>query len=490
MKLRKRITLYLLMAFVSAPAFSQEFWDLRRCVAYAQENNISVRQADIQRRFNALALKQTEASRLPSASFSAGTGYAFGRNTDPTTNINTSAQFLSQNFNLSASVPIFNWNRITNNIIAARLDHQAAEVDVERAKNDIALSVANAYLQALLSHEQVRIARLQVAQDSAQLADVRRRVEAGAVPELDALQLEAQMATDSANLISAKASAELNLLQLRALLNLDMDTPFAIATPPVESIPLESLADLEPSVVYAFALKNQPAQRANELRIKSLEAMVKSTRAGLYPSITAYGGLGTNFSSANTKIIGTTFNGYTPIVPGGIYDMVDINGVQYPVQQPIYSVQSGKKRFGEYWTGWGDQINNNFGQNLGISISVPLFNGYNARTAYERSKLNVKNQELTLQQANLQLSQDIYSAHANAVAALQKYNASKVALAASEKAADFAQKRYEVGLLSTFDLITSQNNLSRARVDVSNALFDYVFKMKVLEFYKGVGLKL
>ena len=143
------------------------------------------------------------------------------------------------------------------------------------------------------------------------------------------------------------------------------------------------------------------------------------------------------------------------------------------------------------WNGYGSQVDQNFRQNLGIAINIPIFNnGGAARTAYERSKLDVKNATLTIEQADQQLKQDIYQAYTNASAAMQRYNASLVTVAASQKTYDFAKKRYDVGLLGTFELITNQNNLNKANVDKLVAQYEYVFRMKVLEFYKGQGLKL
>lgn len=472
------------------PGRAQDKWDLRRCVEYAVSNNISVKQMDVQRRFEELSFKQTKYTRLPTANLSAGTGYGFGRNTDPTTNVNTSQQILSQNLSFSTNVTIFNWNRISNSIIAADLSNQAAAADVEKTKNDIALSVATAYLQTLLAKEQINIVAVQVEQSRSSLADVRKRVDAGAVPELDALQLESQLAQDSSALITAMSNAELNLLQLKALMNLDFAVSFDIEVPPVDAIPLESIAEMQPERVYELALKNQPAQKANELRYLSLLASAKVSKAALYPTISAYGGLGSSFVSPNSKITGVVFDKYSPVVPGAYTDAVFIGGSYVPVQSPIYQVTQANKSFGEYWTGWGNQIRNNFGQNLGISINIPIFNSLSARTAYERSKVSILNQELVKEQSDQKLRQDIYTAYTNAYAALQKFNATKTGLSTSQKAYDFSRKRYDLGLLSTLDLITSQNNLARARLDLSNARYDYVFKMKVLEFYKGMGLKL
>jgi len=468
-------------------ANAQEKWDLLKCVEYAKTNNISVKQADVQKRFTDIQLKQNKYAQYPNASFNANTGYQFGRSIDPTTNLFTNQQLLFQGYQLNASVPIFNWNRITNDITSAKYNAEAADANIEKVRNDISLTVAAAYLQALLAKVQADITHVQLEQTKNQLADTRKRVDAGTVPELNALDLEAQASRDSSNMLSAQANYELNLLNLKAYMNLDFAVPFDIVTPPIDAIPIENIADLQPEVVYQLALKNQPAQKANELKYQSLLYASKAAKANLYPTFSAFGGLATNFSNGNKKVTGVKFNGYAPSATGNI---VNVSGTAYDVLSPNYTITQGKKSFGEMWNNWGSQMNNNFRQNIGVSVSVPIMNGYQARSSYERSKVDLLNQDLVKEQSNQKLKQDIYTAYSNAVAALQKYNASKSSLVNADRAYVTSKKRYEIGLLSTLELITSQSNLNRARFDVVNAQFDYVFKMKVLEFYKGQGIKL
>lgn len=469
-------------------ARAQEQWDLRRCVEYALANNIALRQSDIQRKTSELLYQQNRKARIPTADFNTNTGYQFGRSIDPTTNLFTNQQLLFQGFQFNTNVTIFNWNRITNNMLASRFEAEAASADVEKNKNDLALNVATAYLTALLSKVQVDIVDVQVKQSISQLEDTRKRVAAGALPELNAVDLEAQLSRDSSSYIAAVAAYESNLLSLKSLLGLDAGAPFSIAVPPVDMIPVEPIAELQPELVYKSALENQPVIRANELRKKSLEYNVKSARAGLYPSFFAFGGLASNFASTNRKITGAQFLGYNPPDPSN--GVVTVNGDVIPLQTPNVLITQGNKSFNELWTGWGTQMNNNFRQNIGIGISIPILGGWQSRTNYERAKLSLANAQLTIDQANLDLKSAIYTAYTNAVASLQKFNAAKNSVQAAERSYQFTLRRYELGLLSTLELITSQANLTRSKIDMANAQFDYVFRMKVLEFYKGGGIKL
>lgn len=466
----------LLLAAVPVSIFAQEKWDLRRLVDYAMTNNISVKQADVQARIAALQLEQSKLNRWPTASFSGNVGEQFGRSIDPTTNQFTTTNFFFNQYQLQGGVQLFNFGRLKYAQEAANFNAQAALKDIERAANDVALNVASYYLNVLAANEQSKINEVQIAQTKAQYDVTKKRVDAGALPELNLAELESQLATDSANLITSRTTFEQNVLFLKALLNIDMAAPFDVATPAVETIPLEPLAELQPAYVYQLALTTQPQQKVNELRIKSAERTIKSNRALMYPSFTGFYSLGTTYNNRNLGIAG--YNISTDTI-----GKVNVGGVDYGVVVPNYSPLYTKTKFFK-------QLDNNFNQSLGLGITIPIFNNGNYRLAYQRSKLDLKNLELQRDQNNQTLQSNIYNAYANAMASLQKYNAGLKSVAAAQKAYDFASKRYEVGLLSTIDLLTNQNNLQRAKLQQVANQYDYVFKMKVLEFYKGQGIKL
>jgi len=458
-------------------SIAQQPWDLQKCVDYALANNISVRQADLQSRFSDLALKQGKAAQLPTLSFSGNAGYRFGLSENPTTGILENNKFFNVGLQMQSQVTLFNWFAIRNNIEANRLTLEADKEQTKKVQNDVALNVAVAYLQILLAHEQVNVAEIQVKQTTAQLESTRKQVDAGKLPELNAAQLESQLANDSSSLITAQASAQQFILQLKALLNVDAGAPFSVVTPPVEMIPVKPLAELEPETVYASALANLPQQKVNQLRIQSAERSVKVSRAGLLPTIAAFGGLGTSYVNLKRPITSVG-----PKSPTGA--TVTVGGTDYSVDAPRTVI------IGEEVTPVGRQFRTNFGQNIGIGLSVPIFNGRQARTSWERSKLTLQNLQLTKEQGDMQLKQDIYKAYVDATAAIQKYHANQKAASTAQKAYDFAQKRYEQGLLSTYDLINSQNALLTAKTQQLYAQFDYVFKIKLLEFYRGQGLSL
>ncbi|MES2328412.1 MAG: TolC family protein [Bacteroidota bacterium] len=488
--MRKFLTLICCAVIFQASAQrASDRWDLRHCIEHALQFNISIKQADIQARIAALRAKQAKYNVYPSVNGSSSTGVRFGRSIDPTTNSFSTSQFLYQNFGVNAGFQLYNAGQLKNAALVAGFDAQAALADVAKVSNDISFNVATYYLQVLAAKEQMVITEVQIAQTQNQFDITRKRVDAGVLPELNIAEVEAQLATDSSNYYAAKGLYEQNLLSLRGLLNLDVDVLFGIETPRVEDIPLESFADLQPEAVYTMAMDYQPLQKANAFRIKAAEKSILVTRAQMYPTITIGGNLSTNFSNSFRTISGNpTFLGYSPIT--GAEPIVTYSGVNYYVQNPIYRFSTKARGFGDLWDGWGSQLSNNFGQNVGISISIPIFNAFSAKTNLQVSKLQLKAAQLQKDQGDLSLRQDIYTAYTNATTALQKFNAGKKSVDAAQKAYDFGIKRYEVGLLSSLDLITLQNNLLRAKVTQLTNQYDYVFKMKLLEFYKGRGLKL
>jgi outer membrane protein len=460
---------------------SQQKWDLKRCVDFALINNVSVKQQDVQARLAALTLNQNKFSRLPTANMSTNIGINSGRSIDPTSNQFTNQQLLFSGVSFSTGVNIFNWFSQQNNIKGNQFDYEAARANVEKLKNDIALNVATAYLLILVSKEQVNIASVTVKQSLDNLYNTRKRVDAGALPELNAAETEAQLAKDSSNLITAQTTLIQNILQLKAVMNLDAALPFEVDMPPLERIPVESIGNLQPELVYQLALVNLPQQRVNDLRIKAAQKYIDASRGAMYPTLSLFGSMGSNYAHNKIPVITQT--------PTGSFTntgaKVKVGGTDYPVVAPEFLTSIGVK-----YSPFGTQLSDNFSQRIGLNLNIPLFNGTSARTNWQRNKLNMENLRLQKEQDNLTLKQNIYKAYSDAISSLQKYEASKRSLETAQKSYDFAQKRYDIGLLATIDLLTNQNNLATAKVNVVSAQVDYVFRIKLLEFYRGQGIKL
>jgi outer membrane protein len=485
MRITKISTLFLSALFYFSYVTAQDKWDLRRCVEFALANNISIKQADIDSRTFKLTYDQAKGNQLGTLNAATALGLNFGRSIDQTTNIYTNTQGLSQFYNLQANITLFNWFALRRAAESSRYSYEAQVVNIDKIKNDVTLNVAAAYLQALLSKEQVTLAKTKLMLTEHQLENTRKLVDAGSVPELNAAELEVQFATDTASVITAQETYDLNNLQLKAILNLDAAAPFDLDTPPVETIPVEPIASLQPDIVYTIAVGTFPQQKMNDLRITAAQKNVDYSRGRLYPTLSAYGALGDNFFNDLRHV------DVLPVqTPTGGYALNTGNNDQYqvflPNPTPVYSSQPFYKAF----QGYGDQLSNNFGQQVGLQLNIPIFNGNTARINYKKAQLNVITAKLTKDNDLLTLKQGVYQAYYNAVASLEKFEANQKAVVVAEKSFDLSTKRYNIGMLNTIDYLTNQNNLFTARINVLIAQYDYVFRMKVLEYYKGLGIKL
>ena len=476
-----RILIALLITLgISYKSNAQQKWNLQSIVDYAMANNIQARLSDVQAKVAAINYKQSKLSQYPNASFSANTGLNSGSNQDPTTFSRITQTYISSGLQLQSSADIFNFYSRRNTIAANNFEVMAATAATDKIKNDIALTAANAYLQILLSREQENITAVQIGQTKAQLTNTRKQVDAGALPELNAAQLEAQLALDSLNYLTSKGNTTLALLTLKSYMNIDAAAPFEVDSPPVEKIKVEPIASLQPEYVYSLAIKNMPQQRYNDFKMKAAEKNVAAARGAMYPTFSGYGNLGSNFNNKSRVVTG--FSQTTTIIPVG---SVNVGGTDYTVTSPFTSVKPISKS-----STFTNQISDNFRQSIGLSINVPIFNGGALRSNYERSKLNINTSQLQKEQDDQKLKQDIYQAYNAALIAYEKFNTSKKSVDVNELTLGYAAKRFNVGMLGTFDLITTQNNLLRAKLEYAQNRFDYVFKMKVLEFYKGMGLRL
>jgi outer membrane protein len=483
MFMTRKLTLFCFILFSTFHVAAQDKWDLRRCVEYAMANNISIKQADIDSRTFKLTYEQSKWAQFGTANGTTSVGLNYGRSIDPTNNIYVDQQGLSQIYSLQVGITLFNWFALRRQRESNQFSYQAQVVNIDLIKNNVTLNVAAAYLQALLAKEQVTLANTKLELTKHQLDNTMKLVDAGSVPELNAAELEVQFATDTSSVITAQETYDLDNLQLKAILNLDAAAPFDLDTPPVETIPIEPIGTLQPDVVYSIAVVTFPQQKMNDLRISAAEKNVDYNRGRLYPTLTAYGALGTNFFNDLRQITtGTALqntNGYA-------LDGTTQYPVYIPYQYPIYSSQP----FYKAWTGYGSQLDNNFGQQVGLQLNVPIFSGNSARTNYKKAQLNVASAKLTKDNDLLTLKQGVYQAYYNAVASLEKFEANKKAVAVAEKSFDLATKRYNIGMLNTIDYLTNQNNLFTARINTLIAQYDFVFRMKVLEYYKGLGIKL
>jgi outer membrane protein len=474
--MKKLLLLPFIPLILTFTAFAQDKWDLKRCVEYAVANNISIKQADVQARLAKLTFDQSRLNQIPTLGVGGTIGINSGHTLNQSTYTLSTQTYLYNSVAAQASVTVFNGFNIQRTIDANRYSWQALLQSTEKLRNDISLNVANAYLSVLLDDQTAETARLKLKLSQDQLQLTRKQVEAGTLPELNGAELESQVAQDSSTYISDKSNTIQALLTLKAYMALDASAPFEVDTPPVDQIPVEPLADLQPDAVYALALTHQPLQKFDALNIQSYQELVRAAKGAMYPTVSLGGSL-------TSYYLNTPQATYVP------YTIIDTVGHVVGTNAPVVGEGQGYNILNSK-VGYFKQLNQYFSQSVGFTVNIPIFNQGVLRTNYNKSKLNLQYQELTRDQDNLTLKNNIYQAYALAVAALEKFEAQKITLAQTQKSFDYARKRYNIGMSNTIDYLTNQNNYFNARVNLLYDQYDYVFKMKVLEYYKGMGIRL
>jgi len=441
---------YLVLPFVIfhlsfSPAGAQTPWTLEQCCDYAVEHNISLRQRENQRQRQEIQLDDARNERLPDLSASVGENFSFGRGltADNTyTNTNTS----STSFSLGTSVPLFTGFRIPNQIRLNRLNLEAATQDLEKAKNDIRMQVAQEYVQILYDQELLAVAQRQIAIDSAQEARLQALFDKGKTSEAELSQQRATLAQSRLTATQANNNLRLALLSLSQLLELDSPEGFSIATPETALSPsdggMKEAAGTETGGFPAW-LMARPEIQAEQLRLEAADRSIDIARAGLYPTLSFSAGMGTNYY---------TTSGFT--------------------SDPF-----------------GRQLKNNFSQYLGLNLSIPIFNRFSTRNSIRSSKLDRLNQQLALDNAKKTLLKEVQTAWYNTVAAREKLGSSMEAQKASKAAFRLAQAKYEQGRATITEFNEAKNHLMKAESDLTQARYEYLYQTAILKFYRGEPLR-
>lgn len=477
----------LLVFFTNLPGiFAQETWSLQRCIEHARTNSLNLKQAEFGIARAKLADKQNVLSRLPNVTANSNAGWQFGRTIDPTTNGFKNQTISFNSMSLNAGVTLFSGGQISNTIKQGKINVDAAEQDAAATFNNIALSIANAYLNILLSEEQQdnAIKRRRLSQD--QLEQTDKLIAAGTLPVNDRLDVLAQIANDEQALVQAQNTIEINYLTLKNLMQLDPATPIKIERPSFV-IPTDANPDgLDFLSVYAQAVNTQPQIAASELRVQSAEVGVKLAESGYYPTISLFGGLDSRWSGA-AKIF----------EQGSVVQRVN---QQFYLEPPLtdligqdfinVGIDADIPTFNELDYSYFDQLRDNFGQNIGANISIPIYSNGRNDVNVQLAQVNILSAKVDNDLAKQQLKNDIQQAIASAKAARLTLEASQKATEASRVAFENADRRFKLGTINNLQLLTARNTYDIAQTNLSVAKYDYLFRLKILDFYLGREIKL
>jgi outer membrane protein len=446
-----------LLFFITVPAFQQNQWSLEQCISHALQNNLQLKVQEINTAYYKNTYRQSLLNVLPSLNASGSYSISSGRALDMTTYQYTENETVkSMNASLNASVTLFDGFQKINTIQQNRYRVLAGIEEVEKFKDDMALNLALAYLQLLLDRELADVSMQQLEISKLQLQRNKSLMEAGSIPQSKFLEVVAQVANDELSLVNAKNQVDLSLLNLKQMLDLDTVKTFDIIKPDFTNFPI---SDISSSVedIFQVAEANLPQIKQSEFSLRSSQRGLSVARGMRFPSLSLSYSYGSAYSDSRSRVVGKDPNS----------------------GQPIYGNYPFK-----------NQINDNISGTVSLGAQIPIFNGWAANTSISNAKLDVLNSEYQLEIAKKNLFKQIQQAQTDALAAFKKYYAAENAVRSSEESFRSISQKFELGLINFVDYSASKNQLALAQSNLLQAKFNYIFKSRVLEFYKNGEVKL
>lgn len=416
-----------------------DVWSLQECIDYAIKNSIPVNQSLLQLSGNQASYTQAMAGFLPTASAYAVYQINSGRTIDQATNEFRSATFGNNYLGIDASLNLFRGFQQQNLLRQNKFLVRSSQEALQQAKNEAALNVSLAYLQVLNTYELLEVARSQVELSRSQVARIERLVQAGSLPQVDLLTLQGTLANDEALLVEAENSFDLAKINLMQQMNLPVQPDFQIERVAVNDPDLEPYEQTVPEI-YEIALKTQPGVQSAELLAKSRELGVAAARGSYYPTLSVRGSLDSRYSTANDN------------------------------------------------DNWRTQIGDNFGKSTSLQLNIPILNGWQTRTRVATAVVQQKVAELDVLNTRLLLRQAIEQAYNNMLIASKRFVAYQAQVNALTNALKAAEIRLNVGSANQVDYNLAKQNLSLAQANLVQAKYDYLFRVKILDFYQNKPL--
>lgn len=432
---------------------AQKVWTLEECVLYALENNIQIKQSRLQTETAEINLLQSKMDFAPSLNANASIGNNWGRSIGASNTYETNTA-TNNSFNLSSSIELFGGMKKWNTLKKNEIDYKASKYISEEMENNIALALTGGYLQILFNHEMLRIAEKQIEVTKQQISRTEKLVEAGSLPSGDLLEIQAQGATEESNLIMARNAVDLSYLDLKQMMDIPSHEELEIDFPKMEIS--KELQIIPSEQVYANAVEIMPEIKSSEMNVQSAEKAIQIAKGYLYPTLSLSGGIGTNYYSSQKETL------------------FDSNNFPYQGNTIPYL----------------DQIDGNTGEYITLSLSIPIFNGYAARSNVNRSKVQSISRNFDLELRKNELRKNIEQKYHDAIAAYKTYNANRITVESLAESFKYTEEKFAVGMLTSLDYSLAKMRLTQAESDLLRAKYDYIFKTKILDFYMGIPLSL
>lgn len=449
--MKKLLFLVLSGTFLSVSA--QKKWTLQEAVDYAVSHNLQVISSDYNRKLQESSLQIAKREYLPSVAGNIGNTVSFGEGRDVFGTTQRNDNF-SNTTSLSADVLLFNNGRLEKNVRKTAFDLEASQYDLLRVKDDISLQVAQQYLQILLNREIVKISASALANAQRQYDRARITTEGGATPQTVLAEAEAGLAREKQNFKNAEINTERSLFTLAQLLRIEDYRNFDVENVVLPEVPQPPLHSTENIIETAY--QNQPQIKAAETRIKAAEAQTEVVETAFWPTVTAGAGLGTSyFNSLVTDITGRDLSGNV-IKEAGFFQ----------------------------------QYKNNFGQQISLSARIPIFNKGITRLQVQQSKINEDIARNNLEAQKQEVLQNVQRAQFDAQSNYETYMAALEAAESSRLALDFTEKSFAAGKSTIYDVNVARNNYANAQGSIAQAKYNYLFSVKLLNFYAGIPIAL
>ena len=445
------IPLVIILLFSLSIQAQTKKWTLEECVKYAIDNNISIKQVDLDTKTADIGKKDAIGNFIPSLNSNANHSWNIGLNQDPTTGLlrNQTTQFSTMG--ATVGFDIYRGMQNQNTLRRANLSIIAAKYQLTKMQEDVALNVANAFLQVLFNKENLKVQQEQKANNEKQLSRSEELVKAGSVPRGDLLDIKATVASDNQRVIIAENALLISKLSLAQLLQLKEFYDFDITDDTSVKDENNILAQT-PITIYDKAKEQRTELKIAKTNLEIAEKNVAIAKGGFQPTLQGFYNINTRISYADRFTV--------------------VNGAPIAVPAPAFS----------------DQFIDNKGQAFGAQLSIPVFNGWSVKNNVERSKVNLEKSKIAVEQEELTLQRNVYTAFTDAKGGLNAYESALSALEAREEAYNYSKERYAVGMMNSFDFNQSQTLFTVAQSEVLRTKYDYIFKIKILEFYFGIPI--
>jgi len=449
-------------------------WSLEECINHAKTHNLSIKIQQYNLDISKANYAQSKGMMLPTISGYASHSYNYGQTIDRFTNQFATDMVQSNNFYMSANMTLFNGFQLLHSAQKSRYEMMASEYDLKTMENDIALAIATAYLQILYSIEMVENSRTQYDLTLKQVDRTQKLLEAGAIANSQLLNLQAQAASEAYQLTVLETQLEMAMLTLTQLLDLPNVKDFDIVVPDVEitTMPVPANADY----IYDYAIKHQPSIMSAQLRVESAKKSYQIAKGAYSPSLTFGASLGTGYSGASSQLSGIQLSGMDTI---GYTTGSPPDYVLAPVFDYLYEPISFK-----------DQIDRNFNRSIGFNLSIPIFSGFQLSSNVKRNKISMYIAETNLRQAELNMNKTIHQAHLDAMSALKRYFAAQKQEEAALSVYRLAEEKFELNDLTLIEYQDAKLKLTQSQSELLQSKYEYIFKMKILDFYLGNEIKL